>query len=103
MLNEQLAVPGEEGRAAEAAMLTASAERELSAFLSAVMAQFGVREAHQSALEWIEELSSVPWPVDGSAPNWRQATVGASIRLSNRISASVVGLREQRMVLEVPL
>ena len=101
MLNQQMVVPGEKGR--EVAMLASSAERELSAFMSAVMAQFGVGEAHQSALEWIEELSSVPWPLDGSAPNWRQATVGASIRLSNRISASVVGPREQRMVLEVPL
>ena len=66
-------------------LLIALAERELSAFMSAVDSQFGVEQAHRSALDWIEEMSLIQWPVNGSMPPWRKATLGASIRLGKSV------------------
>jgi hypothetical protein len=67
-------------------LLVTSAERELSAFVSAVDGQFGVEQAHRFALDWIEKVSLIRWPVSGAMPNWRKATLGASIRLGNSVS-----------------
>jgi hypothetical protein len=64
-------------------LLIASAERELSSFFLAVQALFGVEWAHRSALAWIEEMSSLEWPENDAMPNWRKATLGASIRLAS--------------------
>jgi hypothetical protein len=58
------------------------AEKELSAFVSAVHKLFGPEQARQSALHWIEELELMDWPSGESIPDWRQATLGASARLS---------------------
>jgi hypothetical protein len=57
------------------------AEKELSAFISAVERLFGAEQARQSALDWIEELELLDWPSGESAPDWRRATLGASARL----------------------
>jgi len=57
------------------------AEKELSAFMSAVDKLFGAEQARQSTLDWIEELEVMDWPSGESIPNWRQATLGASARL----------------------
>src|SRR5882762_9199207 len=51
------------------------AEKELSAFISAVHKLFGAEQARQSALHWIEELELMDWPSGESIPDWRQATV----------------------------
>ena len=58
------------------------AEKELSAFISAVDKLFGAEQARQSALHWIEELELMDWPSGDSIPDWRQATVVASARLA---------------------
>jgi hypothetical protein len=58
------------------------AEREMSAFVSAVDELFGAEQARQSAADWIEELELMDWPTGESIPNWRQVTLGASVRLS---------------------
>jgi hypothetical protein len=58
------------------------AERELSAFVRAVEELFGAEQARQSAVDWIEKLELMDWPVEESIPNWRQVTLGASVRLS---------------------
>src|SRR5208282_3186643 len=58
------------------------AEKELSPFIRAVDRLFGAEQARQSALDWIEELGRMDWPSGESIPDWRQATVGASARLS---------------------
>ncbi len=58
------------------------AEKELSAFISAVHKLFGAEQARQSAQHWIEELELMDWPSGESIPDWRQATVVASARLA---------------------
>src|SRR5229473_3603243 len=58
------------------------AEKELSAFISAVHKLFGAEQARQSALHWIEELELMDWPSGESIPDWRRATVVASARLA---------------------
>jgi hypothetical protein len=58
------------------------AEKELSAFISAVHKLFGAEQARQSALHWIEELELMDWPSGESTPDWRRATVVASARLA---------------------
>jgi hypothetical protein len=64
------------------------AERELSAFISAVDKLFGAEQAHKSALEWIEELELMDWPSGESAPDWRRATLSASVRLGTLMSGN---------------
>ena len=58
------------------------AQKELSAFMSAVDELFGAEQAHQSALDWIEEMELMDWPAGDSIPDWRRATIGASSRLA---------------------
>jgi hypothetical protein len=62
------------------------AEKELSAFISAVDKLFGADQARQSALDWIEEVELMDWPDEESVPNWRRATLGASARLCTSMS-----------------
>jgi hypothetical protein len=64
------------------------AEKELSAFIRAGDKLFGARQGRQSALDWIEELELMDWPSEESIPDWRRATLGASVRLGNLISRS---------------
>jgi hypothetical protein len=57
------------------------AEKELSAFISAVNKLFGAEQARQSALDWIEELELMDWPSGESIPDWRRDTLSASARI----------------------
>jgi hypothetical protein len=57
------------------------AERELSGFFHAVDQLFGAKQARLSALDWIDEMEAMSWPVGEAIPNWRQATIRASARL----------------------
>jgi hypothetical protein len=66
------------------------AERELSAFMSAVDKCFGAEQARQSALDWIAELKVMDWPSGELVPDWRQATFAASARLSTLGSRNFV-------------
>jgi hypothetical protein len=62
------------------------AEKELSAFISAVDKLFGAEQARQSALDWIQEMELMDWPSGESLPDWRRATLGASARLGTLMS-----------------
>jgi hypothetical protein len=64
------------------------AEKELSAFIRAVDKLFGAEQARQSALDWIEELEFMDWPLRDAIPDWRRATVAASVRLGVLMSGS---------------
>jgi hypothetical protein len=64
------------------------AEKELSAFITAVDKSFGAEQARQSALHWIEELEIMDWPSGETIPDWRRATLGASARLGSLKSSS---------------
>src|SRR5579863_8182329 len=57
------------------------AEKELSAFIRAVDKLFGAEQARQSARDWLEELGRMDWPSGESIPDWRRASVGASVRV----------------------
>jgi hypothetical protein len=78
----------ETDRCIELAGLFILAEKELSAFIRAVDQLFGAEQARQSALDWIEELECMDWPSGESIPDWRRATVGASVRLGALLSGS---------------
>ena len=64
------------------------AEKELSAFIRAVDKLFGAEQARQSALDWIEELELVDWPLGDAIPDWRRATVAACVRLGALVPGS---------------
>jgi hypothetical protein len=64
------------------------AERELSAFISAVTKSFGPTQARLAAEDWLDEsdlMDSSPRP---SSRDWRAVTIAASARLANRLTAA---------------
>jgi hypothetical protein len=65
------------------------AERELSGFFHAVDQLFGAKQARLSALDWIDEMEAMSWPVGEAIPNWRQATIRASARLCSSHSVTL--------------
>ena len=62
----------------------ASAERELSAFITAVHQLFGPGQARRAADIWMEELEQTDWISEAQAIDWRAATIAAAIRLVGR-------------------
>jgi hypothetical protein len=66
------------------------AERELSAFFHAVDQLFGTEQARRSALDWIHEMEVMSWPSGEAIPNWREATIRASVRLCSSHLGSIL-------------
>jgi hypothetical protein len=62
-----------------------TAERELAAFYEAVLRRYGPKEGRKAAQDWIEELETMDWPVDGGLPDWRHVTIVAADCLASRI------------------
>jgi hypothetical protein len=62
-----------------------TAERELAAFYEAVSRKYGPKEGRKAALDWIEELETMAWPVNGGLPDWRRVTTVAADCLASRI------------------
>ena len=62
----------------------ALAERELSAFITAVQQLFGAEQAGQARDVWIEELERTDWPSEGPIIDWRKVTIAAAGRLVDR-------------------
>ncbi len=62
------------------------AERELSAFIAAVLKQYGPEQAQISAEDWLEELEQLQPPSPCDIKNWRAITIAASARLAERLS-----------------
>ena len=67
--------------------LMAMAERELSAFFSAVTHLFGSEQAELSAGDWLHELIEIDG-LPASAREWRLITAKVSTRLPGRVNAS---------------
>jgi len=65
------------------------AERELSAFISAVTELFGPDQAKLSAEDWLEESELLDSPPRSVGRNWRAVTIAASVRLANRLNAAL--------------
>jgi hypothetical protein len=62
------------------------AERELSAFIRAVMRIYGSEEAKLAAEDWLEESELMDSPPLSASRNWRSVTIAASARLANRLA-----------------
>jgi hypothetical protein len=68
--------------------LLMTAERELATFYTAVLRTFGQEEARRAAYDWIEEMETMIWPLDGAVPNWRHVSIMAADCLSSRVFES---------------
>jgi hypothetical protein len=61
------------------------AERELSAFISAVKKLLDPEQAQISAVDWLDELELMDSQPGSTSRDWRAVTIAASERLANRI------------------
>ena len=61
------------------------AERELSAFFTAVTELFGSEQAEASAEDWLRELIACD-DLPASTREWRTLTVSAAARLASRVN-----------------
>ena len=61
------------------------AERELSAFIGAVMKLFGPEQAQAATEDWLEEAELMDIPPRSTPRDWRPVTIAASARLASRI------------------
>src|SRR5438132_7477795 len=71
---------------------TLMAEREFSAFISAVKELLGPDQAQLSALDWLDELELMDSQPGTTNRHWREVTIAASARLANRFE------RRDRMI-----
>jgi hypothetical protein len=67
------------------AKLITLAQRELAAFLSAVVSLFGSEQATLAADAWVAELMSFENVAGFSSRDWRLVTVGALSRLADHL------------------
>ena len=65
------------------------AERELSAFINAVSALYGLEESLISAEDWLEEWELVDGRPLSEVRDWRAVTIAASVRLANRLNLTL--------------
>ena len=65
--------------------LMTTAERKLSAFLSAVTELFGSEEAEASAEDWLRELMASN-DLPASTRDWRTLTIAAAAQLASRVN-----------------
>ena len=82
MSNESIGVADQQGQLM--AQQLALAERELSAFVTAVHQLFGAEQAWRAADSWIEELERTDWPSEAPVIDWRKVTIAAARRLVDR-------------------
>jgi hypothetical protein len=62
---------------------TLVAEREFSAFISAVKELLGQEQAELSAVDWLDELELMDSQRGYTSRDWRAVTIAASARLAN--------------------
>ena len=63
------------------------AEREFSAFISAVKELFGQEQAQLSAADWLDELELMDSQPGSTNRYWRAVTIATSARFANRLNA----------------
>jgi hypothetical protein len=76
------------------------AEREFSAFTSAVKELFGPEQAQLSVVDWLAELELMDSQPVFTSRHWRAVTIAASARLANRLNP---GLRDRSFAERVVL
>jgi hypothetical protein len=67
--------------------LIASAERELSAFFSAVAELFGPEEARLASKDWLQRLATMQ-SLPASPCQLRLLSINASVKLAERVSSA---------------
>src|ERR1700681_466386 len=82
MSNESISVTDQEWESM--AQHLASAERELSAFVTAVHQLFGAEHARQAGDNWMEEIERTGWASESPLIDWREVTIAAAARLVGR-------------------
>ena len=82
MSNECIGVTDQVGESM--AQQLALAERELSAFVTAVHQLFGAEQSWQAGNIWIGELERMDWPSEAPVIDWRNVTIAAAGRLVDR-------------------
>ena len=65
---------------------TRMAEREFSAFISAVKELHGPDQARLSAVDWLDELELMDSRPGSTSRDWRAVTIAASARLATRLA-----------------
>jgi hypothetical protein len=89
--NERISTTDQEGRSID--QLLTSAERELSAFVTAVHQLFGADQARHAADNWMEELAQAHWSSESTITDWRRVTIAAAARLARRDKRHLSGAR----------
>jgi hypothetical protein len=79
MSRENVTVISQEGKSIAQHMT--SAERGLSAFITAVRQLFGPEQARHAADNWMEELEQTDWTSEAQPIDWRGVTIAAAARL----------------------
>jgi len=64
--------------------LLLTAERELASFYKVIEKRCGREKARRAAHDWIDEVTTMDWPVDGGLPNWRRVSIVAADCLASR-------------------
>jgi len=83
----------------DSAVLMASAERALGAFMKAVADSFGQKEARLAAEDWLEELDSREELPGLNAYDWRSLTIAAATRLATRVKSR---MEEYQLISNTP-
>jgi hypothetical protein len=65
---------------------TRMAEREFSAFITAVKELLGPEQAELSAVDWLDESELMDSQAVFTSRDWRAVTIAASARLANRLN-----------------
>jgi hypothetical protein len=90
MSHERISATERKGECAGSmAHLLASAERELSAFITAVNELFDAEQARRAAEDWIEELAGTNEPSEAPAIYWLKVTIAAAARLAGRANGQL--------------
>jgi len=73
------------------------AGRELSCFVAAVKASYGLEQARLSAGDWLEESELMDSPPRSEARNWSAVTIAASARLASRVQVRAASINAQHL------
>jgi hypothetical protein len=65
--------------------LVRKAERELGAFISAVVELYGAEQARLSEIDWLDQFESINNLPGSTSHDWRLVTVRAAVCLVNRL------------------
>jgi len=72
------------------------AQREFSAFISAVKELHGPEQAQLSAVDLLDELELMDSQPGSTSRHWRAVTIAASARLANRLNPGPLGGGNQK-------